>query len=217
MIIANLTTTERGQKQLFCSDKKELENVQGLIYLRMLEKYFENIYREEMDFLSSIMANISAIKEGRVLMLEHKIFQIILAQFDKMNNFKILNMLRIFRNCCFEFEKFEDELIAKDGIMLLYTFKVLIETHLKSDTTINAPSLDTIHFTHFDHNKAQQDKEIIDDLIIDVFVVLTNTYNVFPLVVKKGLREVWEKVRYVIKGKTVEDRIFVITNFLDSH
>ena len=43
MIIANLTTTERGQKQLFCSDKKELENVQGLIYLRMLEKYFENI------------------------------------------------------------------------------------------------------------------------------------------------------------------------------
>lgn len=217
MIISNITTTEAGQKQFFCSDKKELEKVQGLLFLKMCEKYFENIYKEEMDFFSSIIANVSALKEGRIFILEQKIFEIILAQFDKMNNFKITNNLRMFRNVCFEFEKFEDELIAKEGYMINLVFKVLVKTHLDNSDKMDAPAIDKIHFTHFDSLKARQDIETIDDLIVDVFVVMTNTTKVFPLLVKKGLRNVWDKIETRIKGQNIEDRLFVISNFLSAH
>jgi len=218
MILANLTTTEEGQKQLFCSDKKELEKVKGLVFLKMIEKLFENIYKEELDFCSSVVANISALKEGRVFMLEYKIFETILSQFDKMNNFKMVNMLRIFRNCCFEFEQYEESLTSREGLMMVYAFKVLIETNLQKDSgKLNCLALDSIRFTHFDHSKAQEEKEIVNDLIVDVFVVLTNTTTAFPLVVKKGLKEVWEIVKKKIKGHQIEDRLFVISNFLQMH
>lgn len=219
MILNNLTVSEQGQQQLFASDKKEFENVKGLMFLKLIDKYFENIYKEELDFLSSVIANISALTEGRLFILDNKIYEIILSQFDKLNNFKIVNMLRIFRNCCFEFEKYENDLLVKDGYMLSLTFKIIMEANLPSkDIILNVDSLDSIHFTHFNKDKAKEERETINDLIVDVFVVLTNSQNAFPIVVKKGLKEAWAKVKVKLYGnKLLEDRLFVISNFLDSH
>ncbi len=216
MIVTNLTVDEKGQKQLFAYDD---EKTKGLIFLKVLDKYFENIYKEEMDFMTSIIANLSALKEGRVFMLENKIYEIILAQFDKLNNFKMINMLRVFRNCCFEFEKFETDLLVKEGYMLSLVFKILLESNIpQKDLIIDVSVLDSIHFTHFSKEKAKEDLETINDLIIDIFVVLTNTETAFPMVVKKGLKDEWEKVRkHLHNDKQLEDRLFVVTNFLDSH
>lgn len=215
MIITNLTTVEEGQKQFF---NLENEQLRGILFLKMLDKYFQHIYRDEMDFFSSIIANISSLKEGRVFMLENKVFEIILGQFDKLNNMKMTNMLRVFRNCCFEFEAFEEQLVCKDGIMLLYAFKILVETNLKNELKyLDIKSLDEIYFTHFDKSRASEEKEAINDLIIDIFVVLTNTETAFPIVVKKGLKAAWDKVKVKIIDKTLEDRLFVVDNFLSSH
>ena len=218
MIIANLTTQEKGQKQLFCSDKEEYKKLEGVIFLKMMEKFFENIYREELNFMSSILANISALKEGREFILEYKIFSIILSQSDKMNNFQIVNILRVFRNCCFEFEKFESELLVKDGFMLVLIFKVLIEANIKKEfSQMNVSSIDSIHFTHFKSEIASNEKEIINDLVVDIFVVLTNTTTAFPIIVKKGLKNVWEVLETRIKGSEIEDRLLVVSNFLSIH
>lgn len=219
MILNNLTVSEKGQTQFFGSDKKELDGVQGLIFLKMLDKYFEHIFKPEMDFFSAIIANVSALKEGRLFILEHKIFGVILNQFDKLNNIKIVNMLRVFRNCCFEFEKYEEDLMSKEGFMIGLIFKILLETNLpKNETFMEVSSLDSIYLSSFVKEKAEEERETINDLIIDIFVVLTNTTTAFPLVVKKGLKSTWSKIRMkLVKQSELEDRLFVITNFLDSH
>ena len=219
MIITNLTRTEHGQKQFFGIEKAESQNLKGLFLLKMLDKYFENIYKQELDFLSSIIANVSALKEARVFLIENKIYGVILAQFDKLNNFKIVNMLRVFRNCCFEFEKFENELLTQDGFMLGLVFKILIEVNLPGvNISLDVPELDKIYFTHFNREKAKEEKESINDLIVDIFLVLTNTENAFPTIIKKGLKKAWDKIRVHLKGDTsLEDRLLVVTNFLDSH
>ena len=217
MIINNLTINELGQKQFL---NVENEKLKGLVMLKMLDKYFENIYKDELDFFSSILANISALKEGRIFLLENKIFDVILAQVDKLNNFKMINMLRLFRNCCFEFEKYENNLIVKDGYMLIVVFKILLLTNNSdNDVKIDVSSLDNIYFTHFNREKAIEDKETINDLVVDLFIVLTNTEKVFPLVVKNGLKTAWNKILYKLanKDKEFEDRLFAITNFLSIH
>jgi len=218
MILTNLTTNELGQKQFFCSDKKEYEKVQGLFLIKIFEKFCENIYKDEMDFCSSIIANISALKEGRVFILENKLFDILLHQFDKMNNFKIHNMLRVFRNCCFEYEKFEENLVQKDGHMILLAFKVLILINLKSERTkINNTNIDSIHFTHFDVSKSIEEKDNINDLILDIFVTLTNTTEAYPAITKNRLKNIWEMIQVNIKGTEIEDRVWVVSNFLSIH
>lgn len=223
MILTNLTSvSEKAQKQFFGSDKEESDKMKGLFFIKMLDQFFENVYKEEMDFMSSIIANVSALKEGRVFILENHLYEIILAQFDKLNNFKMVNMLRVFRNCCFEFEAFEKELIVREGFMLLLLFKILIETNSvnKEEIYLGVSCLDGIHFTHFKKETAFQEKEAINDLIIDIFVILTNTQTAFPVIVKKGLKEVWMKIKNQIPtdyNSSIEDRVFVISNFLDSH
>lgn len=171
-----------------------------------------------MDFMSNLIANISSLKEGRVFLLEYKIFSLFLNQLDKMNNFKIINMLRIFRNCCFEFSDFEEILLVKEGYMILCVMKLLILTNLKKEMLfLDINSIDGIYFTHFDTELAYQDRDNINDLILDIFITLTNCNEAFPILVKKGLKKVWERIEERIKGNDFEDRLFVITNFLSSH
>jgi hypothetical protein len=218
MIMTNLTIEEYGQKQFFMSDKKEYEKVQGMFLIKIFEKFCENIYKEEMDFCSSIIANISALKEGRVFILENKLFDILLHQFDKMNNFKIHNMLRVFRNCCFEYEKYEEDLVQKDGHMILLAFKVLILLNLKSERQkINNSHVDSIHFTHWDMSRSIDEKDQINELIIDIFVTLTNTTQAYPTMTKNKLHNIWEMIQVNIKGSEIADRVWAVSNFLSIH
>lgn len=111
MILSNLTIAEEGQKKFL---NVEDEKIKGVVLMKIIEKYFDNIYSDELDFCSNLLANATALKEGRTLLLELKIFKIFLKCFDRMNNHKILNTLRLFRNCCFEFENFKDELLVNN-------------------------------------------------------------------------------------------------------
>jgi hypothetical protein len=130
MILSNLTISEEGQKKFL---NVEDEKIKGVVFMKILEKYFDNIYSTEFDFCSNLLANATALKEGRTLLLELKIFRIFLKSFEKMNNHKIVNTLRLFRNCCFEFESFKEELLTKNVIyyyllnfIINFKFKIFI-------------------------------------------------------------------------------------------
>jgi hypothetical protein len=111
MLLTNLTISEKGQAKFL---NTENEKIKGIVLMKVLDKFFENIYSQDFNFCSNLLANATSHKEGRLLILENNIFKIFLIHFDKLNNFKITNMLRIFRNCCFEFEKHKDELLVYD-------------------------------------------------------------------------------------------------------
>jgi hypothetical protein len=113
MLLTNLTISEEGQARFL---NLENEKIKGVVFMKMLDKYFENIYSEEFNFCSNLIANITSHKDGRQLLLEYNIFKIFLIHFDKMNNFKLTNILRMFRNSCFEFEKYKENLLEYDVI-----------------------------------------------------------------------------------------------------
>ena len=109
MILTNLTINEEGQQKFL---NLEDEKIKGIVFMKIMEKFFENIYKTEFDFCANLLANATALKEGREMLLELQVFRIFLVHFDKMNNHKLVNILRLIRNCCFEFEKFSEELLV---------------------------------------------------------------------------------------------------------
>jgi hypothetical protein len=111
MLLSNLTISEKGQGKFL---NIENEKIKGIVLMKILDKFFENIYSENFNFCSSLLANITSHKDGRLMLLEHGVFKIFLVHFDKCNNFKITNFLRVFRNCCFEFEGHKDEILVYD-------------------------------------------------------------------------------------------------------
>lgn len=134
MILTNLTISEEGQKKFL---NLEDEKIKGVVFMKIMEKFFDYVYSEEFDFCANLLANATALKEGRIMLLELQVFKIFLIHFDKMNNHKIINTLRLFRNCCFEFEKFKDELLVYNVncVFLFYQFikekKLLPHRNLK--------------------------------------------------------------------------------------
>ena len=118
MILTNLTVSEEGQKKFL---NLEDEKIKGVVFMKIMEKFFDHIYCEEFNFCANLLANATALKEGRIMLLELQVFKIFLIHFDKMNNHKLINTLRLFRNCCFEFEQFKDELLVYN--VRFYFFK----------------------------------------------------------------------------------------------
>jgi len=109
MILTNLTISEEGQRKFL---NLEDEKIKGVVFMKIMEKFFDCIYSQEFDFCANLLANATALKEGREMLLELQVFKIFLIHFDKLNNHKIINTLRLFRNCCFEFEKYKEELLV---------------------------------------------------------------------------------------------------------
>lgn len=217
MILNNLTTIEKGATQFLSEGKKDIE---GVLFLKMLDPFLQYIYNKEMDFFSAVIANVSASKTGRVMLLEYKVFEIILAKFDKMNNIKMINMLRVFRNCAFEFETHEENLLARGGFMFSLLFKILIEANIennKDKATIGCSTVDDIYFTHFDKSQAIEERETINDLVVDIFLVFTNSEKALDMIKNKGLKNIFYKIRPIVEGnKNLCDRIFVIMNYFES-
>ena len=109
MILSNLTITEEGQKKFL---NIEDEKIKGIVFMKIMGTFFDHIYEVEFDFCANLLGNATALKEGRVMLLELQVFKIFLVHFDKMNNHKIVNVLRLIRNCCFEFENFSEEILV---------------------------------------------------------------------------------------------------------
>lgn len=216
MILTNLTISEEGQKKFL---NVEDEKITGVVFMKILDKFFQYIYDEEFNFCSGLIANISSLKEGRTLILEYKIFKIFLIHVDKMNNFKIINMLRLIRNCCFEFENHKEEILIKDAILFSYLMKILILTNItekKELQDIGIFHIDSIYFTHFCAEIAQQDKETINDIIVDIFLILTNlTEAVEHMKLKdlyKALKQIGDRIG---TDESLRNRLDVVKSYLE--
>jgi hypothetical protein len=128
--------------------------------------------------------------------------------------------LRIFRNCCFEFETYKEQLLVSDAKLFSLLIKVLIVTNLSSGKEIQEIGLehiDEIYFTHLNQEAFLQEKETINDLIIDIFLVLTNLQDAIDLMKEKGLGKVLGKIKSRLQeDENLRDRLFVISNYLEN-
>jgi hypothetical protein len=220
MALTNLTCTEEGQKKYL---NVEDENVKGVRFLQMMDKYLGNVYLTEFDFFSNIIANVSALKDGRFILLEYKIFKVLLGNLDKLNNIKLLNTLRMIRNCCFEWEKYDDDLLCYDGRLFDFLLKIMYCTNIstlssfKYDTDFLV-NLDSICFPNFSIQQACNEKEIINDLIIDIFLILTNSTKCIEMMKQKKTKQIIERLISVFEkpDDSIKDRLFVICNYLQN-
>ena len=205
MFLCNLTSYEPGQKSIL-DLSNENKNFHGVVFFKLLDKFFEYIYHNSFNFCSGIIANVSSLKEGRKLILENKIFRIFLIRFDKMNSMKMMNIIRLIRNCSFEYKEYIDDFLEKDGIMFKYLIKLLCLINNADDEKLGIEEIDNIYFTNFDVKElTQDDKEIMNDLIIDVFLILTNSAKAVNEMRNKKIKECIELVEEKAISKCNED------------
>ncbi len=147
MLLCNLSSYEKGQISLLDLQNEE-EKFHGVVFFRLLDKFFEYIHHNSFNFCSSIVANVSSLKQGREIILSNKIFQIFLIRFDRMNAMKTMNIMRFIRNCSFEYEKYVDDFLSNDGILFKYLIKLLCIINSSEDkgNLIKNEELDNICF-----------------------------------------------------------------------
>lgn len=78
------------------------------------------------------------------------------------------------RNCCFEYEKYEE------GILFVLMINLLLLTNIEKRKLqkIGIKGIDKIYFPNFSSDvQTEEDKGIINALIIDILFVLTNNKN----------------------------------------
>lgn len=107
MLLTNMTILETGQKHLMGEGKTRgaiIENVFGMF------SFFKT--NPTFDFASNVLANVSAIKDGRRFMIEQNILlQILDLVQDKAvtNDHRRKQLLACLRNICFEYEDYEKD------------------------------------------------------------------------------------------------------------
>ena len=221
MLLCNLTSYEPGQKSILDLNN-ENKNFHGVVFFKLLDKFFEYIHHNSFNFCSGIIANVSSLKEGRRLILENKIFKIFLIRFDKMNEMKIMNIIRLIRNCSFEYKDYVQDFLEKDGIMFKYLIKLLCLINNADDDKLGIEEIDNIYFTNFDVKEMNDDdKETMNDLILDIFLILTNSGKAVVEMKNKKVKECIElveekainKCKEEFKNKLI-DRFMVIKDCL---
>ena len=221
MLLCNLTSYEPGQKSIL-DLSNENKNFHGVVFFKLLDKFFEYIHHNSFNFCSGIIANVSSLKEGRRLILENKIFKIFLIRFDKMNEMKIMNIIRLIRNCSFEYKDYVQDFLEKDGIMFKYLIKLLCLINNADDDKLGIEEIDNIYFTNFDVKEMNDDdKETMNDLILDIFLILTNSGKAVDEMKNKKVKECIElveekainKCKEEFKNKLI-DRFMVIKDCL---
>ncbi len=224
MFLSNLTSYEEGQKYILDLNNSN-EKTHGIIFFKLLDNFFEYIYHNSFNFCSSIISNVSCLKEGRELILSNKIFKIFLILFDKMNNMKITNILRLIRNCSFEYEKYIDQLLENNCILYKYLIKIICEINQEKNSKLGIEDIDKIYFENFKVNELNdEEKETINDLIIDIFLILSNHSDAVKEMKKKNINDyikrLEEKLKEKCKGdeslERMKDRIMVIKQILDN-
>jgi len=103
MVLTNVTVSEEGQKHLLGNDKTK-----GLILDNLFGMFCYFIKSGIFDFVANIFANISAIKEGRELIItsQTKILAKIIdmIRYEKVNQHRRIHLLECLRNIAFEYE-----------------------------------------------------------------------------------------------------------------
>ena len=205
MFLCNLTSYEPGQKNML-DLQNENKNFHGVVFFKLLDKFFEYIYHNSFNFCSAIIANISSLKEGRKLILENKIFKIFLIRFDKMNAMKTINIIRLIRNCSFEYKDYVQDFLEKDSIMFKFLIKLLCLINNADDGKLGIEEIDNIYLTNFDvKDLTEDDKETLNDLIVDIFLILTNSAKAVNEMKNKKVKECIELVEEKAISKCKED------------
>ena len=205
MFLCNLTSYEPGQKNML-DLQNENKNFHGVVFFKLLDKFFEYIYHNSFNFCSAIIANISSLKEGRKLILENKIFKIFLIRFDKMNAMKTINIIRLIRNCSFEYKDYVQDFLEKDSIMFKFLIKLLCLINNADDDKLGIEEIDNIYLTNFDEKDlTEDDKETLNDLIVDIFLILTNSAKAVNEMKNKKVKECIELVEEKAISKCKED------------
>ena len=205
MFLCNLTSYEPGQKNML-DLQNENKNFHGVVFFKLLDKFFEYIYHNSFNFCSAIIANISSLKEGRKLILENKIFKIFLIRFDKMNAMKTINIIRLIRNCSFEYKDYVQDFLEKDSIMFKFLIKLLCLINNADDDKLGIEEIDNIYLTNFDvKDLTDDDKETLNDLIVDIFLILTNSAKAVDEMKNKKVKECIELVEEKAISKCKED------------
>ena len=205
MFLCNLTSYEPGQKNML-DLQNENKNFHGVVFFKLLDKFFEYIYHNSFNFCSAIIANISSLKEGRKLILENKIFKIFLIRFDKMNAMKTINIIRLIRNCSFEYKDYVQDFLEKDSIMFKFLIKLLCLINNADDGKLGIEEIDNIYLTNFDvKDLTEDDKETLNDLIVDIFLILTNSAKAVDEMKNKKVKECIELVEEKAISKCKED------------
>ena len=205
MFLCNLTSYEPGQKNML-DLQNENKNFHGVVFFKLLDKFFEYIHHNSFNFCSAIIANISSLKDGRKLILENKIFKIFLIRFDKMNVMKTINIIRLIRNCSFEYKDYVQDFLEKDSIMFKYLIKLLCLINNSDEDKLGMDEIDSIYFTNFDvKDLTEDDKETLNDLIVDIFLILTNSAKAVDEMKKKKVKECIEFVEEKAISKCKED------------
>jgi len=221
MFLCNLSSYEDGQKSLL-DLKNENKNFHGVVFFKLLDKFFEYIHHNSFNFCSSIVANVSSLKEGREIILSNKLFKIFLIRFTKMNAMKTINILRFIRNCSFEYNNYVDDFLENDSILFKYLIKLLCLINNENNDKLGMEEIDDILFTNFDlKDLTDDDKETMNDLIVDIFLILTNSEKAVKEMKLKKVKECIELVEKKVISKCKEemknkiiDRFMVIKDSL---
>ena len=221
MLLCNLSSYEDGQKSLLDLEN-ENKNFHGVVFFKLLDKFFEYIHHNSFNFCSSIVANVSSLKEGREIILSNKIFKIFLIRFSKMNAMKTINILRFIRNCSFEYSNYVDDFLENDSILFKYLIKLLCLINNANNDKLGMEEIDDIIFTNFDlKDLTDDDKETMNDLIVDIFLILTNSDKAVKEMKNKKVKECIELVEEKVISKCNEemknkiiDRFMVIKDCL---
>ena len=123
MLLTNLTILEDGQKHLLGEGKTKgaiIENLVGMF------NFFKT--NPTFDFVSNILANVSALKEGRRFLIEQNLIkQVLDLVLDKenTNEHRRKQLLACLRNLCFEYEDYEADFVQLD--LLAKLVKLLVQ------------------------------------------------------------------------------------------
>jgi len=76
--------------------------------------------------------------------------------------------------------------------------------------------IDEIYFTHFIAENANEEREIINDLIVDIFLILTNEPIAVEYMKDKKIINAFNKLKIRnTNDQELSDKLFVITNYLN--
>ena len=108
MILTNLTVSEEGQKHLIGDLKTK-----GLILDNLFSMFCYFLKNPMFDFISNIVANVTAMKEGREVVIEYAMMPKILdiLRYDKVNAHRRKHLIEALRNVAFEYEGMEGKFL----------------------------------------------------------------------------------------------------------
>ncbi len=76
--------------------------------------------------------------------------------------------------------------------------------------------IDEIYFTHFNAENAHEEREVINDLIVDIFLILTNEPKAVEYMKEKKIINAFNKLKIrTTNDQETSDKLFVITNYLN--